>query len=179
MKTVETRIAEAIVAVKNHKGFRFDEVLKEIADKPAEQKLHILEALLKSRGAKKDENGDWKLKESTRKNNGADTHNSFLFDESNWTPVVADGLLGESDEIRQTAKDMRVSLREATIFITGKDPGAGPKAKETGVIIASRGTALQETTRGDAAELREAWQPMKGLLSDREIEDLVAKGIRP
>jgi len=153
MKTVETQLAEGLQALKAKSSVKFNQVLRETSGKPVEQQLAIVKDA---------------LSESVRvpKNNGADSGAPYLFEENDpstwhWAAAVDEGL-SEADQVRQLAKDMRVSVREASIFLGLPDPGKDAKFS----------AELQET-------LADKWEPMKGLLSESEIKQLVAKGVAP
>jgi hypothetical protein len=157
MKSVEQQLAEGLKALKFHCPAKFEETLAKAHDEAQYdlgRQLAIVNGALKESGQR------------IRKNNGADTHSPFLFDESDlgsggyWTR--ADEGLSEADRVRQLAKDMRVSVREASIFLGLPDPGKDAKFS----------AELQET-------LKDKWAPMRGLLSESEIDALVAKGVAP
>jgi hypothetical protein len=68
----------------------------------------------------------------------------------------------ESEQIARVAKNMRMTIREATIYVTGRDPGAS--FKESGDAIAERAAR---------------WKQHCGFLSEQECRQLAEKGLEP
>jgi hypothetical protein len=160
MKSIHQIYAETADALREKSRKALSEAISANVGGSLEEGIALMEKALQKRNMKKNPKTDLWESCPVRKHNGANTKCSFLFDESdhgNWTPVGAD-----ADKVAQYAKEFRVSLREAAIICGLPDPG--PSCGQS-----------DDAKR----ELREAWAPMKGLLKESEIEQLVKRGIRP
>jgi len=68
----------------------------------------------------------------------------------------------EGDRVQRYMREAKCSFREATIMVTGKDPGKN--AKETGSAIAERANR---------------WRKFSSLLSETEVQKLAERGVEP
>jgi len=79
----------------------------------------------------------------------------------NGNAVIVESIT-EGDRVQRYMREAKCSFREATIMVTGKDPGKN--AKETGNAI---------TERADR------WRKYSSLLSEAEVQKLAERGVEP
>ncbi len=149
MKSTEQILSEQFDALEAA-GFSVVQITE--ATKPCksiEEKLSAGKKLLESKGIKENSNGDWvPVKKIVRKNGYG------VFAES--------GATTSDERVQRYMKEARVSFREASIIVTGTDPGKDVKFPST--VIES---------------LKNKWRKSGAVLTETEITQLAERGVEP
>lgn len=154
-------VAEFVESADAHYSQKFDDLLEKVASSEKVKPFQIMESLSGCTNARERFDALHSLalaKYVIEVPRIARKNGSTVLAESNQN----DREENESDRIAHYAKKLRCSIREATIFATGKDPG--PNVEESSGLIAERAAR---------------WKKYCGVLSEQDCRTLAEKGLEP